>query len=78
MIGFKGFAGNQVARDKLATWLSNGQFEGLIITGHWEPKEEWGSYGVEFSYKDASILKSIKKGWSKEGVVAERSDEKWS
>lgn len=78
MIGFKGFAGNKYARDALELWLINGQFEGLEVTGHWEPKEEWGSWGVEFSFKDASILKSIKKEWAKEGIVAERADEKYS
>lgn len=74
MIKFKGYAGNKIARDALESWLSNGQFEGLVITGGWEPKEEWGSWGVEFTFKDKSILQSIKKEFGKQGVVAELSD----
>lgn len=74
MIKFKAYAGNKNARDILETWLTNGQFEGLIVTGGWEPKEEWGSWGVEFAYKDQTILKSIKKEFGKQGVVAERAD----
>ena len=76
MIAFKGYAGNKLTRDEFEVWLKNGQFEGLQITGQWEPKEEWGSWGVEFSCNDIAILKIIKKEWSKKGVVAERADAK--
>lgn len=74
MIQFKGYAGNKDARDIFAEWLINGQFNGLVITGQWDPEEEWGSWGVEFSYANIDILKLIKKEFGKKGVVAERSN----
>jgi hypothetical protein len=77
-IAFKAFAGNQETRDQLKAWLSSGQFEGLKITGGWDPVEEWGSWGVEFTYSDGSILKLIKKEWLKKGCIAERADAEMS
>lgn len=77
-IAFKAFSGNEEVRDQLKAWLNNGQFEGLIVTGGWDPVEEWGSWGVEFTYNDDSILKNIKKEWLKKGCVGERADAKIS
>jgi hypothetical protein len=49
-IAFKAFSGNKESRDLLKEWLLNGQFEDLKVTGGWDPVEEWGSWGVEFTY----------------------------
>ena len=59
--GYKAYAGNEETRDELKAWLASGRFVGLRITGGWDPKEEWGSWGIEFTYTDDSILKIIKK-----------------
>jgi hypothetical protein len=72
--GYKAYAGNKETRDELKAWLASGQFAGLVITGGWDPKEEWGSWGIEFTYADNSILKIIKKECVKKGCVAERAD----
>ncbi|CAN1499596.1 hypothetical protein MCEMAEM4_00462 [Burkholderiaceae bacterium] len=74
MLNFKAFSGSIQVRTELESWLS--QIEDLKITNVWEPdpKEDWGTWGVFFSYKDKTILKTIKKEWLKKGVVVELTD----
>jgi hypothetical protein len=76
--GYKAYAGNEETRDELKAWLASGRFVGLRVTSGWDPKEEWGSWGIEFTYTDDSILKIIKKEWLKKGCIAARADAKLS
>jgi hypothetical protein len=76
--GYKAYAGNEETRNELKAWLTSGQFAGLVITGGWDPEEEWGSWGIEFTYADDSILKIIKKEWLKKGCISERADAEMS
>ena len=71
--GYKAYAGDEETRYELKAWLASGQFVGRMVTGGWDPKEEWGSWGDEFTYTDDSILKIIKKAWLKKGYIAARA-----
>lgn len=78
LVQYKAFAGSQAVRDELRQWLASSYPDSLNVTGGWDPVEEWGSWGIEFSCNDESVLKRLKKEWGKKGCVAERADAKRS
>lgn len=68
---FKVYAGDEAVINRVGTWITNGQFENLAVVSKWEPEDEFGTWGIEFTYSDPKITKTIKAEWLKNGVICE-------
>lgn len=69
---YKAYAGNKKSIDEFDKWLAACGSDGLEITGHWVPEEEWGSFGTEFMGGDDKFYKDAKKQWLAKGVVIDK------
>jgi len=71
ILNFKVYAGDEAVINRVGTWITNGQFENLAVVSKWEPEDEFGTWGIEFTYSDPKIPKTIKAEWLKNGVICE-------
>lgn len=66
------YSGQQENIKKFKKWLLDLKLEGFNLIEEWEPEEEFGSYGVEFTCNDPDFAKLAKKEWMSKGVITEK------
>ena len=54
-------------------WLLGQNIDGFSVVETWEPKVEYGTYGIEYTAKEPKLDKSINKEWEKKGILTEKN-----